>query len=206
MVWGHLAFDHAFEIDRFFNNDGAFNHHLLRRWLSRPALDGQPCTAQSIAFAVHQSVYRGDQLHILRAIEPPSASAFDRVERGELLFPIAQHMGAQTKNRRYLANGAKGIGRFPVIKQDAGFAHGWAAGALGSGNTVLKHLAGAEGEHAAGRDRHLDAGLGIAANAFRFVTQEEGSKAGYLDVLAIGQSIRHQIEDRFDHRERIRAG
>src|SRR3546814_7009298 len=58
-------------------------------------------------------------------------------------------------------------------------------------DAVAHHLAGTEGEHAARRDRHLDAGLGIAADPFALVTQDEGAETRNLEVLAIGERAEH---------------
>jgi hypothetical protein len=51
------------------------------------------------------------------------------------------------------------------------------------GDPVAHDLAGAEGHHAARRDRHFDAGLGIAADPLALVAQDEAAEAGNLDVL-----------------------
>jgi hypothetical protein len=70
-------------------------------------------------------------------------------------------------------------------------------------DAIAHHLARAEGEHAARRDRHFDTGLGIAADALALVAQHEGPEAGYLDVLALGQRFAHMAKDLLDQLGRI---
>src|SRR4051812_36476195 len=74
------------------------------------------------------------------------------------------------------------------------------------GDPLAGHLAGAEGEHPARRDRHLDARLGVASHALALVAQDEAAEARDLDVLAVGQSRAHMVEDALDDPRRFGAG
>ena len=62
-------------------------------------------------------------------------------------------------------------------------------------DAITHHLARPEGEHTAGRDRHLDARLRVAADALALVAEHEGAKARDLDVLALRQGLAHMAED-----------
>src|SRR3954451_10565528 len=66
------------------------------------------------------------------------------------------------------------------------------------GNPVAHDLAGAEGHHAARRDRHFDACLRIAADAHTLVAQDEGAEAGDLPVRAVGERVAHGMEHALD--------
>src|SRR5918994_1404853 len=66
-------------------------------------------------------------------------------------------------------------------------------------------LTGAEGEHATRRDRHLDAGLRIAADPFALVAKDEAAEARYLHILPIGEGGTHVVEDALDDSRRIGA-
>src|SRR5436189_3806837 len=73
----------------------------------------------------------------------------------------------------------------------------------GAGDPLAHDLAGAEGEHSARRDRHLDPGLGIAPDPLALVAQDEASEAGNLDVLPIGQRGAHMVENALDDARRF---
>ena len=74
-----------------------------------------------------------------------------------------------------------------------------------AGDPLAHDLTGAEGEHAARRDRHLDAGLRIAADPLALVAQDEAAEAGNLDVLPVGQRVAHMVEDALDDAGRFGA-
>src|SRR5689334_9421006 len=76
-------------------------------------------------------------------------------------------------------------------------------GLPGPGDPLAHDLTGAEGEHAARRDRHLDAGLGIAADPLALVAQDEAAEARNLDVLAVGERGAHMMEDALDDARRL---
>src|SRR5437868_14284189 len=67
-------------------------------------------------------------------------------------------------------------------------------------------LAGAEGEDAAGRDRHFDAGLRIAADPLALVAQDEAAEAGDLHILTFGQRVTHMMKDALDDARRFGPG
>src|SRR6476661_2189805 len=71
---------------------------------------------------------------------------------------------------------------------------------------VAHDLAGAERHHPARRDRHFDAGLGIAADPLALVAQDEAAEARNLDVLPFGQSVAHMMEDALDDPGRFGPG
>eukprot|EP01136_Pigoraptor_vietnamica_P003763 Opistho-1_new@33399 len=69
-----------------------------------------------------------------------------------------------------------------------------------------QHLAGTERQHPAWRDRHLDTGLGVAADTLALVAQDEAAKARNLHILALGERFAHMAENLFDHPGCVRAG
>src|SRR6478672_27440 len=79
-------------------------------------------------------------------------------------------------------------------------------GLPGPGDPLAHDLAGAEGEDAAGCDRHFDAGLRIAANPLALVAQDEAAEARNLDVLPFGQSVAHMMENALDDPGRLGPG
>src|SRR4051812_45009735 len=81
----------------------------------------------------------------------------------------------------------------------------WPASAA-LGDPLAHDLTGAEGEHAARRDRHFDAGLRVAADPLAFVAKDEAAEAGDLHVVAVGQSGAHMVEDALDDPRRFGAG
>src|SRR6476659_4019530 len=64
---------------------------------------------------------------------------------------------------------------------------------------VAHDLARAEGHHASRCDRHLDPGLGIAADPLTLVAQDEGAESGHFHILSDGQRVAHVVEHAFDH-------
>src|SRR6185503_16718575 len=63
----------------------------------------------------------------------------------------------------------------------------------------LQLLAGMEGDHAAGADRNLLAGLRVAAGALRLVAQLEVAEAGELDAFAALERPSDLLEEGLDH-------
>src|SRR5690242_5889492 len=72
------------------------------------------------------------------------------------------------------------------------------------GNPIAHDLAGAEGHYAPRSDRHLDAGLRVAADSLPLVAKDEGAEAGDLHVRALGQRMAHVVQDALDEPRRLR--
>src|SRR3712207_4951787 len=72
-------------------------------------------------------------------------------------------------------------------------------------DSVAHDLAGAEGHHAARRDRHFDTRLRIAAHALTLVTQDEGAEARNLDFSAFRKCMAHVVQHAFDETRRLGA-
>src|SRR5205814_4702866 len=70
---------------------------------------------------------------------------------------------------------------------------------------LAHELAGAEGHTPARRDRHLDAGLRIAADPLALVAQDEGTEAGNLDVLSLRQRMAHVVQHALHQARRFGA-
>src|SRR5438105_189382 len=81
-----------------------------------------------------------------------------------------------------------------------------AKGSAGAGDPLAHDLAGAEGQHPPRRDRHFDAGLGIAADPLALVAQDEAAEAGNLHILAIGERAAHMGENALDDAGGFGAG
>src|SRR5689334_21255029 len=71
-------------------------------------------------------------------------------------------------------------------------------GSSGSRSEVLEVLAGLETDGLAGRDRDLDAGLGIAADALLAVAHLEDAEPAELDALALAECVLHGVDDGVD--------
>src|SRR3546814_18694610 len=70
-------------------------------------------------------------------------------------------------------------------------------GATGVGfHAFLELLAGAEGDHGAGGDRDLLAGLGVAAGALVLAAPVEIAEARQLDLAAGLQALAQGVEER----------
>src|SRR3954451_13316821 len=74
------------------------------------------------------------------------------------------------------------------------------AGTRGSSlrDLVAHDLAGAECHDSTGRDRHFDAGLGVATNALALVAQDESSEAGDLHILSFRKRVTHMMQNALD--------
>ena len=66
-------------------------------------------------------------------------------------------------------------------------------------------MAGTENQHAARRDRHFIAGLGIAAHALRFWRTAKRSEGGQLHRLAVRERGAKFSEHVFDHLGQVMA-
>src|SRR3546814_6223775 len=72
-------------------------------------------------------------------------------------------------------------------------------GASGVGfHAFLELLPGAEGDHGAGGDRDLLAGLGVAAGALVLAAQVEIAEARQLDLATGLQALAQGVEERID--------
>src|SRR5688572_8111519 len=65
-----------------------------------------------------------------------------------------------------------------------------------AGDPFAHDLAGAERQHPPGRDRHLDAGLGVAADPLALVAQDEAAEAGNLHILSVGEDRKSVCRER----------
>ena len=119
------------------------------------AFDGQTVLVQQL-FDTAQKV------HIGGAIITPPAGPFDRFDLAELAFPKAQHMGGRIQPLSDFTDRPKCV---------FGFGHDLAL--VPVCNAIFHQMRGAECQNAAGVDRNLFAGLGVAAHAGRFVTHRE---------------------------------
>src|SRR3972149_6278773 len=63
---------------------------------------------------------------------------------------------------------------------------------------ILQFLAGLEPHRLSGRDRHLDPGLGIAADTLLAVAHLENTEAPELDALTLRERLLHRRDDRVD--------
>src|SRR5215210_4440564 len=73
------------------------------------------------------------------------------------------------------------------------------------GDPVAHDLTGAEGHDAARRNRHFDAGLGVAPDPLAFVAQDERAESGHLHIRSDRQSVAHVVQHTFDHAGRFGA-
>src|SRR5947199_5238562 len=71
---------------------------------------------------------------------------------------------------------------------------------------ILEVLARLEADRLAGRDRHLDTGLGIAADALLAVADLEDAEAAELDALAVAERALHGFDDGIDGLRRLHPG
>src|SRR4051794_16798057 len=78
--------------------------------------------------------------------------------------------------------------------------------APGVRSEILEVLARLEADRLAGRDRHLDAGLGIAADALLAVADLEDAEAPELDPLAVAERALHGFDDGVDGLRRLDPG
>src|SRR5690606_24847933 len=62
---------------------------------------------------------------------------------------------------------------------------------------ILEHVRRAEDQHPPGADRHLLAGLRIAADALALLTHEEASEGRDLHRLAPGERVRNLLQHGF---------
>src|SRR5215218_7412234 len=74
------------------------------------------------------------------------------------------------------------------------------------GSEILQVLARLEAHRLAGGDRHLDAGLGIAADALLAVADLEDAEAAELDPLAVAERGLHSLDDGVDGLSRLHPG
>src|SRR3982750_1477001 len=86
----------------------------------------------------------------------------------------------------------------PIVLRAPGSLSPAAMDCLAFGDSVAHDLARAEGHHSARRDRHLDPGLGIAADPLTLVAQDEGAEARNLDVLALRERVAHVVKHALD--------
>src|SRR3954453_228978 len=78
--------------------------------------------------------------------------------------------------------------------------------APGVRSEILEVLARLEADRLAGRDRHLDAGLGVAADALLAVADLEDAEAPELDALAVAERALHGFDDDVDGLRRLYPG
>src|SRR3546814_9808446 len=75
----------------------------------------------------------------------------------------------------------------------------WSSDVCSSDLFIPQQLAGAEGQHAAGLDRHLYARLRIPADAAPLVPQDKGPEARNLHIFAASHRIAHQVQNPLHH-------
>src|SRR5436305_4723020 len=79
-------------------------------------------------------------------------------------------------------------------------------GSRSEGSEVFEVLARLEADRLAGGDRHLDAGLGVAADALLAVADLEDAEAAKLDALAVAERGLHGFDDGIDGLRRLHPG
>src|SRR6185437_9681527 len=70
----------------------------------------------------------------------------------------------------------------------------------------FENMAGTEHQHAARRDRHLVAGLGVTTHALALLPYRERAKGRQLHGLALGQGAANLFQHILDHLGRVGAG
>ena len=155
--------------------DAAVPASIRCRSLSREQLLD---AADGIALLVEQAVDAPRQRDVGGPVIAAVAGALQRPQLRETWFPNSAGYAGRRRARRQFADRPEGV---------RGLCRRSPSPCL-LGDPVAHDLAGAEGHHPARRDRHFDAGLGIAADPLALVAQDEAAEAGNLDVLALGQA------------------